>query len=707
MEVFMTFRKLAVVFLALTVAGAAFAKDNLAILPFTGGTAEEGETIAELFSFSDELNAAFTLIPRTSITGAIGSEWKFQTDTGMTDPDSIMAIGRQLGANYVVAGNIAKLGTLNLLVISILKIDDLRQVAGDVQTYTRIGDIRSKLPDMARNMVEAARIDATRLDKLAVTPVQVRGDVDARVADTLAQVLSANLIKSGKYAVYPRTVTLEQVQKEYDNQTSGITANENVVGIGRGENPRLVLSVAARRLDEQNMFNAAIINLESGAQAVGRSVDYQSLDDGVMVMEELAFALGGKRKTWTVSDTAGFAQAVAAINAETNARAYTITLGGSFSSDPIRFTSNAAKTITLKGDNSVRTISNNGGDALFTVPLGVTLVLDSNLTLNGNGKEARVVFVKGGALIMKEGSTIYGSQDGGVYVVEEGAFTLEGGEIRDNKASSSYGDTYGGGVHVNSGSFIMSGGIISGNAVSSSSFSVFGGGVFVWESAFTMSGGAIRGNTASGSGSYSDGGGVYVTGNSIFTMSGGTISGNAVEGGGGGVHIWSSAFRMSGGSISNNRASSSDSCGGGVFVSSNSTFTMSGGTISNNTTHDGGGVYVYGENSAFRMARGTITSNTSDYGGGVYVLSNNSAFGMSGGTIRSNTASREGGGVYVSGRNGSGTFIKSGDSVIDDTNRANLGKVAFAAFGAKRRNTSAGPGVNLDNTKSGSEGGWE
>ncbi|MDR1074263.1 MAG: penicillin-binding protein activator LpoB [Treponema sp.] len=117
----MLFKKLTVVFLA--VAGAVFAKDNLAVLPFTGGTPEEGETIAELFSFSDELNEAFTPIPRTSITQAIGSEWKFQTDTGMTDPDTIMFTGRQLGANYVLAGNITKLGNQNLLTIAILKID--------------------------------------------------------------------------------------------------------------------------------------------------------------------------------------------------------------------------------------------------------------------------------------------------------------------------------------------------------------------------------------------------------------------------------------------------------------------------------------------------------------------------------------------------------------------------------------------------------
>ncbi|MDR1220884.1 MAG: hypothetical protein LBK73_14940 [Treponema sp.] len=267
--------------------------DTLAVLPFTGGAGEEGETIAELFSFSNELNAAFAPIPRTSIMRAVGNEQKFQTDTGMTDPDTIAAIGKQLGAKYVVAGNIAKLGNQNLLIISILKIDDLRQIAGDIQTYARIEDIQDKLPGMARNIIAATQIDSSTLNKLAVVPVELGGNIDSRVADTLAQILSINLIKSGKYAVYPRTETLGQVQTEYSTQASGITADENIVDIGKGENPRFVLSVVARRLGARNMFNASIINLESGVQIIGRSVNYQTLNDGITAMESLARELTG------------------------------------------------------------------------------------------------------------------------------------------------------------------------------------------------------------------------------------------------------------------------------------------------------------------------------------------------------------------------------------------------------------------------------
>jgi TolB-like protein len=294
-------------FLSAALCAGAAAKDNLAVLPFSGGETGEGETIAELFSFNDELNQVFSPIPRTSIARAVSNEQKFQTAAGMTDPDTIAAIGRQLGANYVVAGNITRLGNLNLLIISILKIDDLRQIAGDIQTYSKIEEIQAKLPGMARNIITAAQMDFSGLDKLAVVPVEMGGNIDSREADTLAQILSINLIRSGKYLVYPRTATLEQVQAEYDTQLSGGTADESVVDMGKGANPRFVLSVAARRLGSLNMFNASIINLESGVQEIGRSVNYNTLDDGIQVMENLARELTG---TSGVSPSAGGLEAV-------------------------------------------------------------------------------------------------------------------------------------------------------------------------------------------------------------------------------------------------------------------------------------------------------------------------------------------------------------------------------------------------------------
>ncbi|MDR1216483.1 MAG: penicillin-binding protein activator LpoB [Treponema sp.] len=753
----MIYRKLTVVFLTLAVVGVAFAKDNLAILPFTGGTAEEGETIAELFSYSDELKAAWTLIPRTSITRAIGNEWKFQTDTGMTDPDTIMAIGKQLGAQYIVAGNITKLGALNLLVISILKIDDLRQVAGDIQTYARIGDIRGKLPDMARNIVAAAGADVSRLDKLAVTPLQLRGDVDAKVADTLAQFLSINLIRGGKYAVYPRTATLEQVQAEYDNQTDGMTADENIVGIGKGENPRFVLSVAARRLDEQNMFNASIINLESGEQIVGRSVDYQSLDDGITVMQRLARELTATLISLPLANSLEWIA-----NNAVEGGSYLITLKNNETIEPQSLSYSGNKVnITLDGGTVERIIRLSSNGALFTVGSGVTLTLGNNVSLQGrrNNMDSLVYVNSEGTLAMESGSKISGNSKGGGgwgggVFVSDGTFTMSGGEISGNSADES-----GGGVVVDGGTFTMSGGAISGNSANvgggvvvvwgmftmsggiiSANNAEVGGGVSVYDGMFTMHGGEISGNSAS------SGGGVFVEGGT-FMLSNGEISGNSVYNSGSGVFVEGGTFTMSDGEISGNVGSGvvvrggtftmsggaiSGNDGRGVVVGGG-TFTMSDGEISGNSADGGygGGVYVGGTWASegewiagtFTMSGGTISGNSANHGGGVMV--EGGTFTLSGGDISGNSADI-GGGVWIAGpwtsedeEYAGGTFTKQAGGIIygadaSDTlkNTATEGDghavyVMLDESSGKQRNSTAGVGVRLDSARNGSAGGWE
>ena len=174
-------------------------------------------------------------------------------------------------------------------------------------------------------------------------------------------------------------------------------------------------------------------------------------------------------------------------------------------------------TITLRGGNSNRVISLlSGSSRMFRVGSGVTLVLDNNITLQGNSGSQPIITVWG-TLRMNAGSTITGHAGGGVYVDDSGGtFTMSGGTISSNS---------GGGVRVNSGgTFTMSGGTISTNG---------GGGARV-DGTFAMSGGTISGNS---------GGGVLVVG--TFAMTGGTISSNTANSG---VFVVGT-FAMTGGTI--------------------------------------------------------------------------------------------------------------------------------------------------------------
>jgi uncharacterized repeat protein (TIGR02543 family) len=366
--------------------------------------------------------------------------------------------------------------------------------------------------------------------------------------------------------------------------------------------------------------------------------------------------------------------------------------------------------IILNGGATERTISLSSSGSLFTINSGVTLTLENNVVLRGQGgNNAALVRVNdGGTLAMGSGSKIHGNSNssgngGGVYV-NSGTLTMSGGDISGNSVSSS---SYGGGVYVNSGTFTMSDGTVSGNT---------GGGVYVNSGTLTMSGGVISGNSAS---SYGGGGGVYVYSNSgTFTMNGGEISGNTASSGGG---VYSNGtFTMNNGAISGNIASYSGSSysysayGGGVY--SSGTFTMNNGEISDNSASSssydnayGGGVYVnYG---TFTMNNGAISGNNASSGGGVYVRYG--TFTMNNGEISGNSA-RSGGGVYVDG----GTFTKQSDGIIygsdaDDslkntaTSGDSYGHAVYVESGSKRRNATAGAGVMLDSRVDGAAGGWE
>jgi len=148
-------------------------------------------------------------------------------------------------------------------------------------------------------------------------------------------------------------------------------------------------------------------------------------------------------------------------------------------------------TIQLQGTERSRVITLFNRGSLFSIGNGVTLILEKNLILKGNNSNnASLVQVNSsGTLIMNQGVKITGNKNsstsgGGVYVSNNGTFTMSGGEISGNTSSSSSdsASSYSGGVYV-AGTFTMNGGKISGNtttATSSYISSSYGGGVYVY-----------------------------------------------------------------------------------------------------------------------------------------------------------------------------------------------------------------------------------
>ena len=304
--------------------------------------------------------------------------------------------------------------------------------------------------------------------------------------------------------------------------------------------------------------------------------------------------------------------------------------------------------ITLKGNNTNPSISILSGNTMFDIGSSVTLILDNNITLQGqNNASTTLINLKGGSFVMNAGSALI---NGRVVISSNSNFTMNGGNISGYKASSR--TSYGGGVYMSGGNFIMNDGVISNNGFSSSlSYSdLYGGGVYMSGGNFIMNDGIISNNgTFISFSSRLYGGGVSISGGN-FIMNNGTISNNGTfstdnpsSSYGGGVFISGGNFIMNNGFISdNNNVSTSfyswdyKSYGSGVYINSAGFFYMYDGIISNNNANNGGGVYNLGN---FILHSGIISDNTAQSeGGGVF-----GTITMNGGTIFDNTASNGGG----------------------------------------------------------------
>jgi formylglycine-generating enzyme required for sulfatase activity len=146
---------------------------------------------------------------------------------------------------------------------------------------------------MVERIVAASRTVGTSLPQLAVLPFAVPAGVDQGDAEVLAQLLAVEIANGGKYAVLPRTATIQTVMAEHRIQRSGLTDADNIKVIGEALNARYVLAGSVRSLGRTNLFTAEIINIEDGSQLTGDAVNYRAMDDGLKLMAELGTKLTG------------------------------------------------------------------------------------------------------------------------------------------------------------------------------------------------------------------------------------------------------------------------------------------------------------------------------------------------------------------------------------------------------------------------------
>jgi hypothetical protein len=261
------------------------AKPRMGILPFTGGTGKDSENITTLISFQSDILRAFTLVPPTNAVQALVLEPKFQF-SGCTDSDTIAQIGRLLDADFVVSGYLRQIsGDRKLIVYNLVNTSAYELLGGGSVQYGNVEEIPALLPEIGRNIVNAARRDTSRLPKLAVVPVKLTSQQGSIAeAEMLSQIFTIELANSGKYAVLPRLTNMRLAMIDIDNRMGGYDEAGKARAIGRAMNIDNILNSELRKQDVTNTFSAFIFDTENGNIAFENHQSYKTIDEGVRLM---------------------------------------------------------------------------------------------------------------------------------------------------------------------------------------------------------------------------------------------------------------------------------------------------------------------------------------------------------------------------------------------------------------------------------------
>jgi len=402
----------------------------------------------------------------------------------------------------------------------------------------------------------------------------------------------------------------------------------------------------------------------------------------------------------TASTDTEFTTALSTVQSDSTSTNFVIDINSDLSLGPQDLSLDAykGKTVIIRGKSAAHKINLSSTGSIFTVGENVELILE-DITLQGRSdNNAPLIKVnKGGKLNVRNGGKITGNTyttsttktGGGGIVVDGGTLEITGGEISGNTVNGTVEYALGGGVcAINGSTVLMTGGAIRNNSVinnHSSDGNAMGGGIVLYSDCkFDMTGGIIEGNVLNDKsvnlGSFTSGGGVL-----MVTFSSSDIA---------------SIFRLSGGIIRNNKCQAQSynnygiSGGGGVDVNQN-IFIMSGGVISGNS--------VTSSINPNKYYRPNNVYSDGAYGGGVRVY-DLGTFVKTGGIIYgSDAAGNDADGIPLKNMAQSDSSgLGGGHAVFFDNGTGIEDSSTFP-----RRNTTAYTTDNMDNSVSGSAGGWE
>ena len=266
-------------------------KPHLVVLPFSGGSGEDGDTIARWLQGDMAKQGTFTIVDRAHVERIMG-ELKYQRE-GLTDPNTVIDIGSQLHAEYIISGHIRRLGSQNLLIVSIINLTTQEQRDGMWEIYNKKEEILSLIPRIAQELSRNSgqKKDA---DQVAIQPFEIKGAaISAEDSETLAQILACELSNTGRVTVLPRTRDIEKSVAELKEQRNWQNPLGLIGALGMGINPRYLLAGTISQYGQQRLFELQLLRLDSWTVIDSWKKTYERIEDGLEHMKTLAEEITG------------------------------------------------------------------------------------------------------------------------------------------------------------------------------------------------------------------------------------------------------------------------------------------------------------------------------------------------------------------------------------------------------------------------------
>ena len=126
-------------------------KIKVAVLPFSSANEEEGDTLASIFANELSKRKVYRVLTRNSQMEKVMKELNFQRN-GLTDENTRIEIGRALNAQYILAGEVKRLGRNNILIVSMINVETLENKTGDNKSFRNIEDIIQFVPQIVNEI---------------------------------------------------------------------------------------------------------------------------------------------------------------------------------------------------------------------------------------------------------------------------------------------------------------------------------------------------------------------------------------------------------------------------------------------------------------------------------------------------------------------------------------------------------------------------